>query len=173
MAVDGEFEFGAMQNTFNEMAEELERAKRNKELQEKQNQQLYAGIAHDLKTPMTMILGYAKVLESKEDISREDKQKYLETIVKQTELANHLLDSLLAYARLGSSEYSMKPEEKDIAECLRTCVAEYYNHFEDAQIQIDLQIPEKQIPFPFDETEMKRVFYNLLSNMVKHNPPQT
>ena len=60
--VNGGFEFGQMQAAFNFMVGELERAKQDREQQEQRNQQLYAGIAHDLKTPMTMIKGYAKLL---------------------------------------------------------------------------------------------------------------
>ncbi len=171
--VNGDFEFEQMQESFNYMVGELDRAKQNRELVKKRNQQLYAGIAHDLKTPMTMILGYAKLLEKESGIKTEDRQRYLETIIEQTEHANVLLDSLLAYAKLENEDYQLKREEQDIAECLRACVADYYPVLEEAQIQLELQIPDKPVMFSFDLVEMKRVFINLLSNMAKHNPKHT
>ena len=171
--VDGDFEFGQMEESFNYMVEELEKAKHSRERQEQKNQRLYAGIAHDLKTPMTMIMGYAKILESGDQISQEDKNRYVKTIIEQTQHANALLDSLLAYSKLENQAYRLKREKKDIAECLRTCVADYYPVLEEAEIALELSIPEAPVEFYFDETEMKRVFINLLSNMVKHNPKRS
>lgn len=187
--VNGDFEFEQMQESFNYMVEELDKAKQSRELMEQRNQQLYAGIAHDLKTPMTMIIGYAKVLEknversleertkensdAKQEIPPEDKLRYLKTIIEQTEHANALLDSLLAYSKLQNQSYHLQRERRDIAECLRTCVADYYPILEEAKIQMELLLPEGKVEFSFDEVEMKRVFANLLSNMVKHNPKGT
>lgn len=171
--VDGGFEFGQMQESFNFMVEELEKAKQERELQEQRNGQLYAGIAHDLKTPMTMIKGYARLLGEQKSLSEEASKRYLETIVEQTESANNLLDSLLAYTKLQNQSYTMKPEKKDIAEVLRVCVANFYPTLEEAGMQVELYIPEEALICEFDEPEMKRVFMNLLSNMVKHNPQGT
>ena len=170
---DGDFEFEQMQRTFNHMVKGLKSAREEKELQEQRNQQLYAGIAHDLKTPMTMIMGYAKTLQEKEGLTQEDKKRYLQTIVDQTEQANRLLESMLTYAKLENQAYFMKKEKSDLAECLRSCVAGYYPTMEEAGIQIELEIPETVVEYEFDELEMNRVFLNLLSNMVKHNPKGT
>lgn len=172
-STDGGFEIGEIQETFNRMVEELEHAKNLREITVQKNQQLYAGIAHDLKTPMTMILGYAKVLVQNHDISEEDKNRYIKTIIEQTEHTNSLLDSLLAYARLENKSYQLKKEKNDIVECLRVCAANCYPMLEEAGIPLELVLPEEAVWFLFDEVEMKRVFTNLLTNVVKHNPPDT
>lgn len=171
--VDGNFEIVDMQDAFNSMVEELENAKKIREMTEHKNQQLYAGIAHDLKTPMTMVLGYAKLLEQNNSISNEEKKRYIRTIIEQTEHTNALLDSLLAYTKLENQSYQLKKEKKDIVECLRECVANYYPMLEEAEIQMELDLPDKEVICVFDNVEMKRVFTNLLANMVKHNPLKT
>lgn len=170
---NGDYEIASIQKTFNSMVEELETAKKTKEITEQKNLQLYAGIAHDLKTPMTMILGYAKLLEQGTAVSEEDKVRYLQTIIEQTEHTNKLLDSLLAYTKLENPSYQLKKEKQDLAECLRECVANLYPMLEEAQVRLELLLPEQAIPFEFDQVEMKRVFTNLLTNMVKHNPSNT
>lgn len=170
---DGDFEFEEIQVTFNRMVEELDKAKKARELQEQQNQQLYAGIAHDLKTPMTMIMGYAKVLESNRDLPEEDTMRYLQTIVEQTQQANNLLDSLLTYAKLENPAYALTKEKKDLAEILRSCVAGIYPTMESNGIEVELEIPEESVEFNVDEPQMRRVFLNLLTNMIKHNPVGT
>lgn len=171
--IDGDFEIVGIQEAFNAMVAELENAKKVREMTEQRNQQLYAGIAHDLKTPMTMIIGYAKLLEQNPALPEENKNRYIKTIIDQTEHTNVLLDSLLAYTKLENQSYQLKKEKHDIAECLRECVANYYPMLEEAQVQMELLVPDKEIPYVFDEVEMKRVFTNLLANMVKHNPVNT
>lgn len=171
--VNGDFELEGMQEAFNQMVTELAQAARNKERLQQKNQQLYAGIAHDLKTPMTMILGYAKLLEQENTLSAEDKKRYLKTIIEEIQHANALLDSMLAYSKLENQSYHLKKETKDIVECLRACVANYYPILEQAKVQIELLLPDKPILFCFDELEMKRTFTNLLANVVKHNPTDT
>lgn len=173
MPLDGNFEFEEIQKTFNLMVDELRIAKQNREMEENKNLQLYAGIAHDLKTPMTMIIGYAKVFEQESEISKEDKKRYIETIIEQTEHANALLDSLLSYTKLENQSYQLKKEKNDIVEFLRVCVANYYPILEEAKVQIEVLLPDTPIEFLFDEPEMKRVFINLLANLVKHNPQET
>lgn len=168
--LDGDFEIVEIQEAFNTMVEELENAKRMKEMTEQKNQQLYAGIAHDLKTPMTLIMGYAKVLEQDNVISKENKKRYIKTIIEQTKHTNALLDSLLVYTKLENQSYQLKKEKRDIVECLRECVASHYPMLEEAGIQMDLLLPNNAIEYVFDDVEMKRVFTNLLTNIVKHNP---
>lgn len=170
---DGAFEFGQIEEAFNYMVKELETAKRSKEMQEERNRQLYAGIAHDLKTPMTMVKGYAKLLECEDLLSDEDRKKYLQTIQEQTEHTNQLLDSLLAYSKLENQSYELRREKNDIAECLRTCVANCYSVLEQMGMELELLIPDAKVEFSFDVVEMKRVFHNLLSNLARHNPKDT
>lgn len=149
---------------------ELRKEKRERELQEERNLQLYAGIAHDLKTPMTMIMGYARLLEDEAEVVSGDRRQYTKYIIEQTQHANRLLDSLLSYTRLQNSSYELRMEKGDIAECLRAVVASCYPALEEAGMEPELFIPEKVVEARFDEHEMKRVFTNMLMNMVKHNP---
>lgn len=169
----GDFEIVDIQEAFNAMVQQLESAKKDREISEQKNQQLYAGIAHDLKTPLTMVLGYAKLLEQDHMVSNEDKKRYIRTIIEQTEHTNALLDSLLAYTKLENQSYQLKKETGDIVECLRECAADYYPMLEEAEIQIELILPDHKVLCVFDRVEMKRVFSNLLSNVVKHNPQKT
>lgn len=171
--VKAQFEFKHMQANFNYMVEELSNAAQEKVRQEQKNQQLYASIAHDLKTPMTMVKGYSKALQQKVALTQEKEMEYLQTIVDQTDHANCLLDELLAYTRLENQTYQLKIEQGDLAECLRTCVAGYYRELELRQMNLELEIPEEKIAFSFDQLEMRRVFSNLMSNMIKHNPEKT
>ena len=166
--LDG-MEFGIIENSFNSMIESLKRARELENSSNEKNRKLYAEIAHDLKTPMTMILGYARLIKEG-DLDPDTRESYLDTIIEQTGNANALLEDMLEYAKLGSTEYSLSKEEGDIAELLRQVTADNYICFEQKKIDIEADIPQSPVGFVFDAAQMKRVFSNLLGNAAKHNP---
>ena len=170
-ATDG-FEFRQMEEDFNSMVRGLREARNYQEEMAEKNRELYAEIAHDLKTPMTMILGYAKILN--EGGVSEDKQKeYLSTITEQTQNANALLEQMLEYAKLGSTEYKLEMKENDLAEVLRLVVSDSYLRFDEKKMTLDIDIPDEPVVYSFDERQMKRVFFNLIGNVINHNPENT
>lgn len=173
MSGKAKFQLRQMEESFNYMVEELDKAAEEKVRQEQKNQQLYASIAHDFKTPMTMIMGYSKALQQKVALTEEKETEYLQTIVEQTSHANNLLEELLAYTRLENQTYQLKMEQGDLAECLRTCVVGYYRELELHQMSLELEIPDEKVIYSFDQLEMRRVFLNLISNMIKHNLKKT
>ena len=166
------FEFRQMEEDFNSMVKGLREARNYQEEMAEKNRELYAEIAHDLKTPMTMILGYAKILN--EGAVSEDKQKeYLSTITEQTQNANALLEQMLEYAKLGSTEYKLEMKESDLAELLRLVVSDSYLRFEEKHMTLDIEIPDEPVLCSIDERQMKRVFFNLIGNVINHNPEGT
>ncbi|MCR5500875.1 MAG: HAMP domain-containing histidine kinase [Acetatifactor sp.] len=166
------FEFGQIEKDFNAMVNGLREARNEREQNAEKNRKLYAEIAHDLKTPMTMILGYARLL-SQGEVTKEQQKEYLETIVEQTENANALLEQMLEYAKLGSTEYRLDVKEGDLAECLRQTVAESYYRFEEKKMELEVEIPDEAVTCQFDEKQIRRVFFNLIGNVICHNPEGT
>lgn len=166
------FEFGRLEKGFNTMVDGLKNARDLQEKNAEKNRRIYAEIAHDLKTPMTMILGYAKLLKG-ENCTKEQKEEYLETIVEQTNRANAMLEQMLEFAKLGSTEYALEMKEADLAECLRRVAADNYYRFEEKKMSLELQIPEEKVLCRFDEQQLKRLLFNLIGNVIQHNPEDT
>ncbi len=170
-ASDG-FEFKKMEEGFNSMVRGLREARDYQEEMAEKNRELYAEIAHDLKTPMTMILGYAKLLAAG-DVPEDKQKEYLCTITEQTENANSLLEQMLEYAKLGSTEYKLDYKKHDLAECLRLAVSDSYLRFEEKGMSLDIDITEDPVEIEYDERQIKRVIYNLIGNVINHNPEGT
>ena len=167
-SLDG-MEFGLIEESFNSMVESLKKARELENDTNEKNRKLYAEIAHDLKTPMTMILGYARIIKEG-NLDEKTREQYLDTIIEQTGNANTLLEEMLEYAKLGSTEYNLTKEENDIAELLRQVTADNYIRFEERNMTLDADIPQEPVMYSFDVAQMKRVITNLLGNSVKHNP---
>lgn len=167
-SLDG-MEFGYIEESFNSMVTSLKRARELENDSNEKNRRLYAEIAHDLKTPMTMILGCARLIKEG-DLDPSAKERYLDTIIEQTANANALLEDMLEYAKLGSTEYKLLKEEGDIAELLRRVTADSFPQSEKKKITVDVDIPQDYILYSFDSAQMRRVFMNLIGNAIKHNP---
>ncbi|SEM30818.1 Signal transduction histidine kinase [Butyrivibrio sp. ob235] len=171
MEVKDSFEFAEMEEAFNNMVLKLKEAQNIREQNEEQNRQLYAGIAHDLKTPMTMVMGYARLLKEK-DIPEDERNHYLTIIEQQIRAANVQLEDMLEYAKYGSTDYKIFPEEGNISGLLRGILADMFYRFEDRKIILEPDIPDKVI-CSYDTEQMKRIFTNLINNAIRHNPENT
>lgn len=168
---DTETEFGEMRDAFNLMARKLKDSEANRIVMENERMLLFSHIAHDLKTPMTTITGYAGALAGNMVAEPEKQREYHLAIKTKTDQMNGLIDQLLAYSKLGAPKYQMKLTRVDAAELLRAACAAMFGEMEKRRIELKLQLPEKPIYCSMDPLEMNRAIGNLLTNAIVHNPP--
>ena len=166
---DAKNELDEIKNAFNEMSEKLSEAEKIKQNAENERVLLFANMAHDLKTPITSIIGFSKAL-SDGIIDDEKKQaEYIATINSKAVKMNELIDRLFEYVKLESAENRLHLESVDIAEVLRNCIADVYTEYEEKHIQLELDIPDAPVMKNADRLELSRVYTNLLNNVIKHN----
>ncbi len=137
--------------------------------QVKEQNLLYAAIAHDLKTPIASVQGFAKAL-MQEKIRSEEKEEIYEIIYNKSKSMNELIDTLFDYSKFGTEEYRMVFEEVDLCVLLRDIIAENYCDLEDCSIDPEIDIPDEPIIVKADKKELKRAVSNLVINTYKHNP---
>lgn len=130
---------------------------------------LYAAIAHDLKTPMTSVQGYAQALKEGK-IKVEEKEEVYDIIYNKSKTMNSLVDTLFEYAKFGTREYKLVYEKTNLSVMVRDIIAEIYCDFEEHAIEVDIDIPEEEIVVNADKRELKRAITNLVMNTYKHNP---
>ena len=140
--------------------------------QDRKRYLMISDIAHDLKTPMTTVSGYARAL-SEGMIKPERQQEYLETITAKTERMNDIIQMLFNYSRLDSDGFELVKAKLDICELVRECVAASYTDIENAGDEIDINIPETQLMCQIDRVQLSRSINNLITNAVRHNPKGT
>ncbi len=140
--------------------------------QDRKRYLMISDIAHDLKTPMTTVSGYARAL-SEGMIKPEKQQEYLDTITAKTERMNDIIQMLFNYSRLDSDGFELVKAPLDICELARECVAASYTDIEEAGDEIDIDIPEERLMCQIDKVQLARSINNLITNAVKHNPKGT
>ena len=154
---------------FTKIQDVREAAKR--EFDRKRNLML-SDIAHDLRTPITTVAGYATAL-SDGMIPPDKQQEYLDAIRNKSARMNDLISLLFDYVKLDSEGFALDMVELDLCELLRENAALIYSDIENAGMELDIEIPEERIPVQADRLQLSRVVTNLLVNAIRHNGPQT
>ena len=165
-----ETEFGDMRDAFNLMARKLKDSEEKRMTMEKERMQLFSHIAHDLKTPITTISGYAQALASGMVEEPDKQQEYHLAIKAKAGQMNQLIDQLLFYSKLGTPQYRMKVEKVDMAELLRVSCAVLFGEIESKQMKLELHLPDNPLYVMADSLETNRAIGNLLTNAIRHNP---
>lgn len=155
------------------VAEEVEKNERQEEELRKKYERarnlMLSDIAHDLRTPITTIGGYAKALNDGLVTSDEKRKEYLEAIENKSERMSDLITLLFDYVRLDSENYQLRLEKTDVAELLRENAAFLYADVEEKGMEFEIEIPEEPVFFEVDRLQFSRVITNLINNALKHN----
>lgn len=139
-----------------------------KEYEEKRNLML-SDIAHDLRTPITTIAGYAKALNDGMVTEEEKKKEYLDAIENKSERMSDLINLLFEYVKLDSTGFELNIENVDLPELLRENAALLYSDVEDKGMELEISIPEESCMVKVDSLQISRVVTNLISNAIRHN----
>lgn len=125
-------------------------------------------LSHDLRTPITSILGYLDFLE--DGSLSKDQAQALEVVMRRARDLAGLVEQLYEYARLENEDYSMSLEMVDLYKMVQEHLLSFYQEFEHGGIGLDLILPAPQQPIWVlgDRKCMERVLSNLTSNALKY-----
>lgn len=165
---DGPDEFVEIGDDFVKLAQRLAESEERRKTSDEEKQQMLADISHDLKTPITIIQGYAKAI-CDGIIKEENKQQYLQTIYHKSIVLNELINAFSEYSKLEHPDFRPVKTKVDICEYAREYLAAKYNELVLGGCSLEVEIPEMIIWCQIDVQQMKRVFENLINNSVKHN----
>lgn len=166
-------EFNRIKEAFNSTVSKLEKTEKEKNIVQDSKKRMIRDISHDLKTPITSILGYSKAMLDDVVTDDNDKKIYLSYIYNKTKRINYLVDELFIFSKLDSQGYKLHLEKQDICEFLREVVVFYYIDIEDNGFLLDIDIPEESIYAMIDTKELERALGNLIINSVKYNKAGT
>lgn len=157
----------------NKIKEQEDERNRDRLEFEKRRNLMLSDIAHDLRTPITTISGYAKALADGMITDETKEQEYLMAIQSKSARVEELIKLLFEYVKLDSEGFTLDKEEVDICELLRENAALAYSDIEEAGMELDVDIPEEAVKLSLDKLQISRVVTNLLINATRHNKPGT
>lgn len=131
-----------------------------------QNQkQIISSISHDMRTPLTSILGYIDLLESKVDKSNK---KYIDIIRKRTISLNEMVESFYELSMLDEFKYEPDMERFSITDLLIENMVSYKEILEEKNIEVELEIDQNIPNVVSDRRYIERIFQNLIKNAIKY-----
>jgi PAS domain S-box-containing protein len=140
-----------------------------RQLLEKEKEDFFAMVTHDLRGPLTTIIGYTElVLTKKEQIGKEI-ARMLETVVNSANKLNEMVDNFLTISRLETGNIKIEPQPEDIHEILRELERNYYPVAEQKGIDFITDIPDLPA-VSVDRRYFERAVSNLLQNSFKFTP---
>lgn len=125
-----------------------------------------ANVSHDLRTPLTSILGYLQLLEQGE-LSEEERQGYLAIIESRAKVLQGLIASFYDLSRLEAGEYPITREKVDLKEVIGTLLAAFYDELE-GKFRVEVDLPEDLPSIWGDRAALERVYTNLIRNALEH-----
>jgi len=126
-----------------------------------------ANISHDLRTPLTSIMGYIQLLNDN-NISEEEHEQYLSIIEKRSRTLKDLITSFYDLSRLQANEYNMDIEKINVKSILCELIAAYYDDFNNKNLEPKINIDENEPLIYGDRNAVNRIFTNLIQNILKH-----
>ena len=124
-------------------------------------------ISHDIRTPLTAINGYLRLLE-KEDMS-EDAAEYVRIIAERTDAMKALADELFEYSVIVSKKEDSEPEEVHINRLLEESITAMYAALTEKGITPEIDITGEKVVRFTDKQAIERIFTNILSNVIKYS----
>ncbi|MBO4992366.1 MAG: DUF4118 domain-containing protein [Firmicutes bacterium] len=150
-----------------EIIAERERALADAE-KEKLRANLLRAVSHDLRTPLTTIIGSGEsYLENFETLSEEEKRELVEQISDDSHWLLNMVENLLSVTRIQTSSTSLKKEPELVEEVLNEAVLRLKQRL--PQLQISLTIPDDPIFLPMDAMLIEQVLMNLIENAFYHS----
>lgn len=141
---------------------------RNKEETRKRNL-LFSDIVHDVKTPITTIVGYSRALNDGVITEEGKKHDYLNAIYMKSLRISELITMLFEFVKLDSEGFTLHKETLDLAELLRENVIALLADYEDKGLWLDFDIPDDICTVHVDRIQMSRVITNLLTNSIRYS----
>ena len=132
------------------------------------NRQLMTSLSHDVRTPLTTLIGYLDAAH-KGIVDGKERDEYIETARRKAHDLKEYRDVLFDWFRLGSNEFSMNIAEIDLTELTRNILIDWIPIFEDTQIDFTIDIPEQPFRVQIDPDGYMRILNNLIQNVISHS----
>lgn len=135
---------------------------------EETNKQLMTSLSHDVRTPLTTLIGYLDAAH-KGIVTGEERDDCVETARHKAYDLKEYIDVLFDWFKLNSDEFAMEISTAEIVELTRNILIDWIPIFEDKQIEYTIDIPEKPFRVELDPDGYRRILNNLVQNVVSHS----
>ena len=135
---------------------------------EETNRQLMTSLSHDVRTPLTTLLGYLDAAH-KGLVTGKDRDDYIETARRKAHDLKEYIDVLFDWFKLNSDEFALEIQSVEAVELTRNILIDWIPIFEDKQVDYDIDSPEQPVRVRLDTDSYMRIINNLIQNVIAHS----
>ena len=139
---------------------------------EQKKDELIVYLAHDIKTPLTSMIGYLSLLSEIKDMPQEQRNRYIDIALDKSYRLEYLINELFDVARFNSEKIVLEKEEINLNLMLEQIADDFYPTLKEMNKKINFTSDEKTILYA-DPDKLSRVFNNLIKNAVNYSKENT
>lgn len=128
------------------------------------SKKMLSNISHDIKTPMTVILGYLEIMR----INGTSTDEMLGKIEQKAENVMELINQFFTLAKLESGDMDIELSRIDVCEVCRESTLDFYEILTSKNFQVDIDIPETSVYVHGNKEAIQRILFNLISNVIRY-----
>lgn len=168
IAVSGKDELGCIAQDINMMQETIKETMERERLSERSKNDLISSVAHDLRTPLTSIIGYMGWIREQKDLDAETRNKYVEIAYDKAKRLEQLTNELFDFVKQEHNELKVHVATLDLVQLLNQMLDEMSPQFVKYGIVISFRHDVTQAYVEGDGELLARLFGNLLNNAIKY-----
>ena len=161
-------EFGEIARYMNQMERHVKDLMERERESERTKNDLVTSVAHDLRTPLTSVIGYLDWVKNRPDLDEQTRQQYLDIAYRKALHLEQLTNELFGFVKMEHKEMSLHLEQLDLQKLLEQLLDEAWPSFEKNGLEAQFSCVEHGIPMEGDGNLLARLFENLLNNAVKY-----
>lgn len=165
----GQDEIASLTGNINHMAEELMVKIEKERKVEKQKNQLITNVSHDLRTPLTSIMGYLSLLRDGKYENNQQHNEYIKIAYSKSEQLQNLIEDLFEYTKLTDENFVLDLQEVCINKLLDQLIEELVPQIEERSLTIEKKFSDEDLYAVVDSEQTVRLFDNLLMNAIKYS----
>lgn len=150
---------------FDELNDTLKNANEDILKADKAKQELLGNVSHDLRTPLTMIVGYGEMIR---DIKEENTEDNINVIIDEAKRLSTLVDDLIDISRLESNNIELHKQKISLNELLNSVYHQYEKYCESQNVTFELRLID-DVEVEVDIQRIKQVIYNFINNSLNYN----
>lgn len=166
--VEGDDEFAMIASNLNRMEEDIRELMDKERESERTKNELITNVAHDLRTPLTSIIGYLELLSNGASLSPEMQKKYIDIVYIKAKRLEKLIEDLFGFTKMNYGKISMNVGKVDIVKLLGQLLEEFYPSFADKDLTYELTSNVPALTITADGNLLARLFDNLINNAIKY-----
>ena len=164
MLFTGNKELIELSAQINALIERHRKTKADYRRSEISSRKMLSNISHDIKTPLTVILGYLEIMR----LNGTATEEMLKKTEKKAQSVMELINQFFTLAKLEAGDMNMEISKIDVCEICRESVLDFYEILTQNGFEVDISIPETSVYIPGNNEGIRRILFNLISNVVRY-----